>query len=134
MKCKPVATDTEIQQNTGLSKIVSWLQNVLSSFDSHKCVSLVTCFITVCLHLIKHKLFRLCQHDITIGVTLFPSKLTGKRAYYFFFFLVQLGCQVEILCHTPQGSEFVVAMVANTTMFSHLLPRCSCGSTHLLLP
>ena len=25
-------------------------------------------------------------------------------------------------------------MVANATMFSHLLPGCSCGSKHLLLP
>ena len=33
----------------------------------------------------------------------------------------------------PQGSKFVVAMVANATMFSHLLPGCSCGSKHLLL-
>ena len=32
-----------------------------------------------------------------------------------------------------QGSKFVVAMVANATMFSHLLPGCSCGSKHLLL-
>ena len=27
----------------------------------------------------------------------------------------------------------MVAMVANATMFSHLLPGCSCGSKHLLL-
>ena len=33
-----------------------------------------------------------------------------------------------------QGSKFVVAMVANATMYSHLLPGCSCGSKHLLLP
>ena len=33
-----------------------------------------------------------------------------------------------------QGSKFVVAMVENATMFSHLLPGCSCGSKHLLLP
>ena len=33
-----------------------------------------------------------------------------------------------------QGSKFVVAMVANATMFSHLLPGCSCGSKHMLLP
>ena len=33
-----------------------------------------------------------------------------------------------------QGSKFVVAMVASATMFSHLLPGCSCGSKHLLLP
>ena len=33
-----------------------------------------------------------------------------------------------------QGSKSVVAMVANATMFSHLLPGCSCGSKHLLLP
>ena len=33
-----------------------------------------------------------------------------------------------------QGSKFVVAMVANATIFSHLLPGCSCGSKHLLLP
>ena len=33
-----------------------------------------------------------------------------------------------------QSSKFVVAMVANVTMFSHLLPGCSCGSKHLLLP
>ena len=33
-----------------------------------------------------------------------------------------------------QGSKFVVAMVANATMFSHLLPGCSCGSKHLLQP
>ena len=32
-----------------------------------------------------------------------------------------------------QGSKFVV-VVANATMFSHLLPGCSCGSKHLLLP
>ena len=32
-----------------------------------------------------------------------------------------------------QGSTFVVAMVANATMFSHLLPGCSCGNKHLLL-
>ena len=31
-----------------------------------------------------------------------------------------------------QGSTFVVAMVANATMFSHLLPGCSCGNKHLL--
>ena len=30
-----------------------------------------------------------------------------------------------------QGSKLVVA---NATMFSHLLPVCSCGSKHLLLP
>ena len=30
-----------------------------------------------------------------------------------------------------QGSKFVVA---NVTMFYHLLPECSCGSKHLLLP
>ena len=30
-----------------------------------------------------------------------------------------------------QGSKFVVA---NATMFSHLLPGCPCGSKHLLLP
>ena len=35
---------------------------------------------------------------------------------------------------STQGSKFVVAMVANATMFSHLLPGCSCGSKHLLLP
>ena len=33
-----------------------------------------------------------------------------------------------------QGSKFVVAMVANATMFSHLLPGCSSGRKHLLLP
>ena len=33
-----------------------------------------------------------------------------------------------------QGSKFVVAIVANSTMFSHLLPGCSCGSKYLLLP
>ena len=33
-----------------------------------------------------------------------------------------------------RGSKFVVAMVANSTMFSHLLPGFSCGSKHLLLP
>ena len=33
-----------------------------------------------------------------------------------------------------QGSKFMVAMVANATKFSHLLPGCSCGSKHLLLP
>ena len=33
-----------------------------------------------------------------------------------------------------QGSKFVVAIVATATMFSHLLPGCSCGSKHLLLP
>ena len=32
-----------------------------------------------------------------------------------------------------QGSKFVVAMVANATMFSHFLPGCSCGSRHFLL-
>ena len=32
-----------------------------------------------------------------------------------------------------QGSKFVVAMVANATMFSYLLPGCSSGSKHLLL-
>ena len=32
------------------------------------------------------------------------------------------------------GLEIEVAMVANATMFSHLLPGCSCGSKHLLLP
>ena len=39
-----------------------------------------------------------------------------------------------ILFISTQGSEFVVAMVANAAMFSHLLPGCSCGSKHLLLP
>ena len=29
---------------------------------------------------------------------------------------------------TIQGSKSVVAMIANATMFSHLLPGCSCGS------
>ena len=32
------------------------------------------------------------------------------------------------------GLEIEVAMVANATMFSHLLPGCSCGRKHLLLP
>ena len=35
---------------------------------------------------------------------------------------------------TWQGSKFMVAMVANATMFSHLLPGCSFASKHLLLP
>ena len=34
--------------------------------------------------------------------------------------------------YMSQGSKFVVAMVANATMFSHLLPGCSCGSKYLL--
>ena len=46
---------------------------------------------------------------------------------YFFLKKGVLGLPV-------QGSKFVVAMVANATMFSHLLPGCSCGSEHLLLP
>ena len=33
-----------------------------------------------------------------------------------------------------QGSKFMVALVANVTMFSHLLQGCSSGSKHLLLP
>ena len=33
-----------------------------------------------------------------------------------------------------QGSKFMVAMVANATMFCHLLPGFSSGSKHLLLP
>ena len=33
-----------------------------------------------------------------------------------------------------QGSKFAVATVANATMFCHLLPGCSSGSKHLLLP
>ena len=33
-----------------------------------------------------------------------------------------------------QGSKFVVAIVANDTMSSHLLPGCSSGSKHFLLP
>ena len=32
------------------------------------------------------------------------------------------------------GMLFVVATVANAITFSHLLPGCSCGSKHLLLP
>ena len=35
------------------------------------------------------------------------------------------------LCISPQGSKFVVA---NATMFCHLLPGCSSGSKHVLLP
>ena len=31
-----------------------------------------------------------------------------------------------------QGSKSAVAMVANATMFCHLLPGCSSGSKHLL--
>ena len=42
--------------------------------------------------------------------------------------------QIGLARKTMQGSKFVVAMVANATMFSHLLPGCSCGSKHLLLP
>ena len=41
---------------------------------------------------------------------------------------------LEMLASGLQGSKFVVAMVANATMFSHLLPGCSCGSKYLLLP
>ena len=33
-----------------------------------------------------------------------------------------------------QGSKFAVATVANATTFCHLLPGCSTGSKHLLLP
>ena len=33
-----------------------------------------------------------------------------------------------------QGSKFAVATVANAIMFCHLLPGCSSGSKHLLLP
>ena len=33
-----------------------------------------------------------------------------------------------------QGSKFAVATVTNATMFCHLLPGCSSGSKHLLLP
>ena len=33
-----------------------------------------------------------------------------------------------------QGSKFAVATVVNATMFCHLLPGCSSGSKHLLLP
>ena len=40
----------------------------------------------------------------------------------------------KVLLGMGQGSKFVVAMVANATMFSHLLLGCSCGSKYLLLP
>ena len=35
--------------------------------------------------------------------------------------------------HVP-GLEICGILVANATMFSHLLPGFSCGSKHLLLP
>ena len=43
-------------------------------------------------------------------------------------------CSLQLINISKHGSKFVVAMVANATMFSHLLPGCSCGSKHLLLP
>ena len=46
----------------------------------------------------------------------------------------KLGQYPGIHTNQLQGSKFEVAMVANATMFSHLLPGCSCGSKHLLLP
>ena len=36
--------------------------------------------------------------------------------------------------HIIAGLEIAVATVANATMFCHLLPGCSSGSKHLLLP
>ena len=42
-------------------------------------------------------------------------------------------CVTVLRITLHQGSKFVVAMVANATMFSHLLPGCSCGSKHLLM-
>ena len=42
-----------------------------------------------------------------------------------------MQCYVSVC--SRQGSKFVVAMVADATMFSHSLPGCSCGSKHLLL-
>ena len=41
-----------------------------------------------------------------------------------------MQCYVSVC--SRQGSKFVVAIVADATMFSHLLPGCSCGSKHLL--
>ena len=41
---------------------------------------------------------------------------------------------IRVLDMLLQGSKVVIAMTANATMFSHLLPRCSYGSKQLLLP
>ena len=46
-------------------------------------------------------------------------------------FLISSSCVLCSFTVLPQGSKF---MVANATMFFHLLPGCSCGSKHLLLP
>ena len=40
----------------------------------------------------------------------------------------------DVFSITKSGLEIRGAIVANATMFSHLLPGCSCGSKHLLLP
>ncbi len=43
-------------------------------------------------------------------------------------------CHLQEIAFLLQGSKFAVATVANATMFCHLLPGCSSGSKHLLLP
>ena len=63
-----------------------------------------------------------CYFNVLITATKPCSELIIKRE------------QRQISDATEQGSKFVVAMVANATMFSHLLPGCSCGSKQLLLP
>ena len=60
----------------------------------------------------------------------------GGTKYHIFKMFTLLAETVTLysFCGHVQGSKFTVATVANATMFCHLLPGCSSGSKHLLLP
>ena len=68
-----------------------------------------------------------------------------KKLYYIYIYIIT-GVSLEfhvvgisnvaggtLAWHVP-GLEICGILVANGTMFSHLLPGFSCGSKHLLLP
>ena len=65
--------------------------------------------------------------DVARGIQLANDVLNPAQ-------LVPLSALLDGACSDMQGSKFAVATVANATTFCHLLPGCSTGSKHLLLP
>ena len=48
--------------------------------------------------------------------------------------LIMAAVEVVMIVAIGSGLKICGILVANATMFSHLLPGFSCGSKHLLLP
>ena len=75
-----------------------------------------------------------CQEIVILLLKLVSLCFISNKLPFSSFLHTHPGSSFANSFQWSQGSKFTVATVANATMFCHLLPECSSGSKHLLLP